>query len=330
MERAKEIDQRKVTTETLGLASIDDYEDDVFYVWGHVDRARSLLDIWSRVVEHTSRLAEGLRRDLYNRVQLELAGVAVWVMTFTGQARRAALREGADHLIRVQSPLSEIIWFKYPGICPLCEKEKCVCLADLKTVEARHEKPDQAEIEKENKNRRQRVRTVAKQKLGAKVSSLDGLENMFEGIYTSNILAWPIEGIAFHLFEEIGEVTMAITRMYTYSEDEPNSAEYHERLLELENEIADVLSWLFSLSVKLKMVFTSFDSYVKDQYTGIQLRIAPDIRLSSAILHKYCDTTEGGKLFCKTHCKKQPICTCPIRVFTGTEQASQLAQKLKL
>src|SRR5712692_8800742 len=99
MTPAKERDTRTVTRSTLGSASIDVYEEDILYIWGHLDGKRSLPEIWIRVVEHASRLAEAIRRDQYDRAQLELAGMAVWVMTFVGQARGAQRRKGADRLI---------------------------------------------------------------------------------------------------------------------------------------------------------------------------------------------------------------------------------------
>ncbi len=78
-------DERRVTTKALGKAGLEDLVHDVELIWGHHDAKRSLWDIWAHVVEHASRLAEGLRRERYDDVQLELAGVvAVAVLARSG------------------------------------------------------------------------------------------------------------------------------------------------------------------------------------------------------------------------------------------------------
>src|SRR5213593_3843511 len=115
-------DNRRVTTENFRRRGIDDFVNDFYYVFRDVDSRRSLRDIWMHTVEHASRLAEEIRRERYDRVQEELAGVAAWVMSFV--ANSGTKQDPPEKMLRFVNGLSDIVWNKYPGCCPVCEKKE--------------------------------------------------------------------------------------------------------------------------------------------------------------------------------------------------------------
>lgn len=327
MSNSKKPDRRKVANETLGLVPIEDFVDDIAFIWGKNDRKRPLVDIWLHVVEHTSRLAEALRRERFDTAQLELAGVVFWILSFVGQSRT---RTGLERLLLISKPIPDIVWSKFPAKCPVCTRDKCQCLVNLERVEGRHEltpptKKELLELQRKKKLRRKGIRETAKarEKKGRKPVGFAGFEAMIGKVYERNIFASSINTIGFHLFEEIGEVSMAMLDTHTYISTRPSRAEYERRQNELQDEIADVFSWVFSLSRKLGLVFQNFDRYASTRgYKWPSL--SKGMSISSSIMHKYCSEDPGGRLFCKLHCKSQPVCTCSVERITTHAQASKL------
>ena len=166
-------------------------------------------------------------------------------------------QEPLEQMLRVSSALSDIVWNKYPGCCPVCEKDECICIVRLAEVEER----SQREALKVKHARQRRIALRANRTRRKKPRNMIALEEMFFRIFRRNIFAFPIEAIGFHLMEEIGEVSIGVTRVYTYVDQRPSRMEWLKRIRELEAEIADVLSWLFSLSSKLRETFRMFDRY---------------------------------------------------------------------
>src|SRR2546427_1769603 len=105
---------------------MDDFVHDFYWIFGEKDKERSLLNIWMHAVEHASRLAEEIRRERYDHVQSELAGVFAWVVSFI--ANCGTKTEPVERTVRLNYPLlSDIIWNKYPARCPVCEVPECTC-----------------------------------------------------------------------------------------------------------------------------------------------------------------------------------------------------------
>jgi len=132
---------------------------------------------------------------------------------------------------------------------------------------------------------------------------------MFEEIFRANLRHLNLTSIAFHLLEEVGEVSDAIVRMYTYTEPTFNYGEPTWRRKNLENEIADVCSWLFTLVNHLQVIPDIVKEYEMFLYQR-EVSTKEQIKLSSIFWGRYGDD-RLERLHCP-HCKQPGACQCEI------------------
>jgi hypothetical protein len=131
----------------------------------------------------------------------------------------------------------------------------------------------------------------------------DDWVNMFDNIYGSIVYNSTIEQIAFHFQEEIGEVTRIITkydeikiRDFTTFNKVKNSLDK-----ELQDEIADVFSWVISLLLKLRYIESNLQHYFPG---GKIIYFDKDYPLSSLLYNRYkdgCPNCESLK--CLDNCR---------------------------
>jgi NTP pyrophosphatase (non-canonical NTP hydrolase) len=319
----------RVPLSKIGSCSIDDYVADCHTIWTK-DRERPVFDIYYRVTLHGSKLGEALRLELYDDAVHELGRVTIWLLSLV--SKLGNVDESPDSVFGLKTALSEIIWNKYPNCCPVCfeysyivkeerdkwkgELVKCVCMARPRDVEDRSKKSS-PETKKANMAILRKYAQEYKPVNGSEYS-LDTLQDMFGNIYSANIFATSIESIGFHLLEEIGEIAEALASLYTYrTEDEVNAATRDERILDLENEIADTFSWIFTLSNKLRDVFRLADRTAKklklpEKFpAAVELNFGRLFTLSKMIWYMGNYGNEKHDLLGCRDCNEL-VCKCPI------------------
>ncbi|MCH7777915.1 MAG: hypothetical protein IH878_15495 [Gemmatimonadetes bacterium] len=323
----------KLNAKTAGTLALDDFVRVIPNIYYKHDQKRSIWDVWLHANHHASGIGEEVRKNKPGgKILVEVADFAMWLFTFVeklqgtmGEEKAGDQRED-ESLIRVTMGYSDLLWFKYPGMCPVCywrrtdggnrKKEKnknfedsCDCL--LHNVESR----DQKEKEKHVKS----LRAYAKEIINRKPATVDDWQVMFGKIYEANLRHLDLNDIAFHLLEEMGEVSDAIVRIYTYSGSKPLiSGEPRWRQTWLEEEIADVSSWLFALIEKLDFIRETADEYDKWRYKEEIFADRTQILLSQIIWRRYGSDERGG-FYCP-HCGETE-CNCKIR-FIGRRDLS--------
>lgn len=146
--------------------------------------------------------------------------------------------------------------------------------------------------------------------------TLDDFTTMFSNIYKGAHYALPIDAIAFHFMEEVGEVSTCIRRLREREKGRPLSEEEVNRLKNnLENEIADVISWIMSLLSKLDYMLGAGITYLRKFKTSEgaekkELLQTANLRLSSILWETY-QTPDGNTLYCPV-CKRRPCNFEPI------------------
>ena len=208
-------------------------------VYGHIDSSRTEEALWLQAVEEGSSIAEAVREVRYEEALSHIADLFAWICGFVGKCNNVS--NGAFHL---DDPLSTILWLKYPDKCPRCNSNPCRCLTLWK---------DLLYKEKTQKERAYKsIEERARRRLGSRVRDLDEIELMFEELFGSNIMVMDIKEIAFHLLEEIGEVSEQIRELRAL-ETLPSLGK--DRIVpikrELRRELADVFSWMVTLLIKV-------------------------------------------------------------------------------
>jgi NTP pyrophosphatase (non-canonical NTP hydrolase) len=257
-----------ITRKNLANKGLQHWEQEFADIYAAVDQKRRPTDIWLLLVEDASQVAEQVRRDKYADALDRLAHVVCWTCSFVHR-----LRAANDLGITINATLPEIVWHKYPGHCSTCAQRRCVCSvnrAEIEELTAKQKTKRLAAIERDLDVARSRKSDVP--------ATLNDLQRMFRSIYGGAHYGYAIEAIAFHFLEEVGEVASDIRHLREATDElhTTNSSKTRKKLrsdlelttLHLQDEIADIISWAFSLIEKLDFLLSQ----------GVALASTPKVR----------------------------------------------------
>jgi NTP pyrophosphatase (non-canonical NTP hydrolase) len=289
-----------IIEDKLETYSIDQWEAEFAEIYGDVDQKRRPVEIWLLLVEDSSRVAEGIRKEKYAEAISALAHVFCWTCSFIWRCRH-----DSDLGIEIKNPTSNILWNKYPGKCCLCGNSICSCSVNRWENEELSEREKREKLKRLEADLRRSRRAIKK-----KPPSLDGFTDMLRRIYRGAHYSLPIEAIAFHFMEEVGEVSTCIRKL---KEREPNlSRNKSDKLIkELEDELADVLSWIMSLIAKLDFILGAGRVYehMRKSESRSEARYHQTVNLKlSRLLWQEFRNPARKILSCST-CYRRP-CTC--------------------
>jgi len=320
----------RITKDSIGGMVLDDFVTAVAGVYSLQDKKRSIWDVWLHTVHHAASIGEEARKyKPGEKLLVEIADFSMWLFTFVGKIHRpiGSTVEGQgieESTIGTNMSFSDLVWNKYPGICPVCFGRRindgikltrpCDCF--ISPVETRDQSQPRPHIEK--------LREYAGQPDCHKPISVDQWQQMFQYIYEANLRHLSLTDIAFHLLEEVGEVSNAMVRMYTYNVQKLQELQKGDPVwqqISLENEIADVCSWLFTLVNHLQSIVDIAREYQRFVFGTIVLQ-ETKITLSGIIWRRYGSDPQES-LYCPHTCKKT-ICECPIVLVSDKESLALL------
>jgi NTP pyrophosphatase (non-canonical NTP hydrolase) len=117
----------KVPRSRAQEASFNDYIEDFRHIYQVTDAQRDVQDILLNLVARTSRVSESVRRKLYGRVPLDLSDTIAWLLSLA--AKFKSNLEGVDHIFSMDFDMIEVVWNKYPTLCPICfSREILTCV----------------------------------------------------------------------------------------------------------------------------------------------------------------------------------------------------------
>jgi NTP pyrophosphatase (non-canonical NTP hydrolase) len=317
-----------INTKTIGKLDLDKFVEAVSGIYIKKDEERSIWDVWLHATHHASAIGEEVRKSVPGeKLLIEIADFAMWLFTFVGKIKgnfstfdSNCKSEGEieELTIRAQYGFSDIIWLKYPGICPVCFWHRIEKKIDPTSAGFNHSCDCLLyEVEKRDQSKKRehvaRLRQYAREHMANKPKDVDNWQCMFQQIYEANLRHINLVDIAFHLLEEVGEVSDSMVRMYTFTTGENGNFKQDEpkwRQIWLEEEISDVASWLFTLINHLKFIPEIAKAFEKYLYQGAEpFNFNENYKLSRIIWNRYGN--EGlGKFICPS-CKKE-ICECEL------------------
>jgi NTP pyrophosphatase (non-canonical NTP hydrolase) len=298
---------------TVGELELDDFVGAISTVYSSHDRKRSIWDIWCHAFHHAAAIAEEVRKDAlppapFSKMRQEIADVTLWLLTAISKLQRAEeLSEAGelpqDAVVQISVPMGRLMLNRYPGICPWCKSalpDACRCIA--------MEIPRRKKVKEIERQRALETRRIAASSLSAMPRTIDHWQEMLAKIYRPTLEKSTVAEIALHLLEEMGEVSDALIRMYSYgnsiSADEPRA-----RQMRLEDELADTASVLFELVERLPL----------DKNES-------SLTLSALVWEEY-GSNDMKSFYCR-HCKEK-VCQCAITLVQSTELISDTLEKLK-
>lgn len=267
----------RLTTKDYRDASLERYQESIAETWPELMR-RPALYTWLRVVAHATTACEEVRKRAWDVTLRELGDLVNWWLAFIAKLNRLATVPENDNDVVFALPLrpSDIVWLKYPEVCPVefglavgegnlptwdnRPADLCQCLARKKENEDRS--PEQKELAKT------RLREFAIRNSERRPESMAELESCLRRVFSSSVYAIQIDEIAFHLLEEVGEVSQALAQASishaVTQKDAPSELFETERTIAAQSiaeELADVFSWTVSLVDKLRLQFESLEKY---------------------------------------------------------------------
>jgi NTP pyrophosphatase (non-canonical NTP hydrolase) len=279
-----------ITRKNLAQKGLQHWEREFADIYAAVDRKRRPTDIWLLLVEDASQVAEQVRRDKYADALDRLAHVVCWTCSFVHR-----IRESNDLGVTIHATLPEIVWHKYPGHCSTCAQRRCVCSvsrAELEELTPAKKAKRMASMERDL--------DVARSRKSEIPATLDELQRMFRSIYGGAHYAYAIEAVAFHFLEEVGEVASDIRHLREGTDElhATNSSKRRKELrsdldtqaLHLQDEIADIISWSFSLIEKLDFLLgqgAALASTRKRRRARSRTRQSARLRLSNVLYTTY-------------------------------------------
>jgi NTP pyrophosphatase (non-canonical NTP hydrolase) len=261
-------------------------------IYGHQHSKREVIEIWLAVVQYGSKIAEDIRKAEYGAVHQHLAHAFAWFCSVVGRCKYC--KEVTHPYYRIEENMSDIIGFKYPNKCGHCASNPCDCSRQRMALEKIQDK----QVQEDKLNR---ARALFKR--AYPYWTLQNWVDMFAEIYSNSIYSTPIDAIAFHLMEEIGEVARALRGITEYEGaldirlDLQQINDLESKKNSFKFELADVFSWLVAVYLKLRLI-----------EMGIGIKPEQEFRGFSEDIWSQYGLPEENKVFC-ARCKKNP-CEC--------------------
>jgi len=322
---------------TVGEMQLDEYVSRIAEVYRANDRHRSLWDVWCHALHHAAAIGERLRkRAPLDRIFDEIADFSLWLFTAVHKLSgpisdpRRQNETCPETLIRIKSGCSDLLWHRYPNVCPFCfvrrsrdgefeQGEKLDAACDC-ALDAGPEPQDKYE----KRAAVHRLRRHGEKMRSAKPKSIDGWQQMFRLLFRAKLAQLSLAEVMLHLMEELGEVSDAMVRMYSYTQQNFLKGEPHERQLRLESQIADVFSWLFSLVEAIDR-----NRHNLPEYEQVSLKSPAigdgSIHLSEIIWARY-GSDDLHSFFCP-FCK-DVVCSCPLIFVPATRGVEEFKSLL--
>lgn len=265
--------------EKIGEYSLDDWVKEFNEIYHPINQARKPSGIWLYVVEHAAAIHEALRTADFAGLRRQLPRVFCWLCAFVTSASQNAELD-------IKPSLVDIVLNKYPQRCFYCWQETCSCQSSFGA------QIEDGQYKSDNKlYYRMRAKQAYKDLGVNKPQSIPDFTAMFKGIYGHKNFDMPIEILAAHFQEEIGEVCKDINQIYDQvllGNIYGNHQVTHE---DLEEEIADVFTWLIALYWKIDYILGGAKKY----FTSDETREFPSLQegFEELIWQAYADKKKG-------------------------------------
>jgi NTP pyrophosphatase (non-canonical NTP hydrolase) len=256
----------KITKSNYANASVNMWQQHFKDIYGKKNKDLSSEELWFRVFENSSKVAENLRRYKYAAAFESLAHVTCWLLGFS---------------TRIEKNVEDVVWKKYPYICPYCRKEKEDVVRPCSCGTMRTQLEEAESAKKEKMVREEMMKYYAERFKDKKPKKLDDWVTMYEQLYGNITYSIPIEHIGFHLMEEIGEVSRCLRRRKEFEKRVGRGLEDGTDLQmaraqfdkDLDSEIADVFSWTCTLVHKIRSLAKALEDFQDHMSEMMQIKV---------------------------------------------------------
>ncbi|MFW9998369.1 MAG: hypothetical protein ACFFD4_40400 [Candidatus Odinarchaeota archaeon] len=274
---------------------------------------KNLALAWLMIVEDASSVGEHIREKNYVKALQDLTHAFCWTLSFLNILQYSTRIPKQFKLVNMNidgykiDNLSDIIWYKYPNCCPVCHSRACICpILPSNAIE---------NLKKEKKEDFAKKR----HEKGQRPKSVKAWENMFGGIYSKSHELSTLKDVCFHYLEEVGEVAKAIR--YLHDAEKPKDIILYQT--ELIEEIADVLSWTFSLvrQIDSLLIFCTELGVFLNNYSSNNGKL----QFHQILWREYGDQ-KTGKIKCPI-CNKRPCRCIQLKFLSENSRSASFPEK---
>jgi NTP pyrophosphatase (non-canonical NTP hydrolase) len=211
--------------------TLDEWVVGLYSIYRKHDIESTPSDIWLQVVNDASQLAEEVRRENYKPVSDEegvlrqAVKMFCWISCFVGKYSLEGTQDlggndpigsslvtshNLDDFIGGDEAYSKWIVHKFPGVCPVCGSNPCLCPSYAEIVENRKVDPRYEFFKGEwskNIDAAKKRFNITDNTKNFRTKPLNQWIKFFSDIYGGVHLQMNLDQICFHLLEEVGEVS---------------------------------------------------------------------------------------------------------------------------
>ena len=291
---AQSCEEPIITKDSYRTASLNDWARDFWNIYQINDREPDLLQLWVEAVKDGTSVGEAIREGRLDDTLTGLAHTFCWIMCFVSKIQED-LQVNDRYKGQDLKTIEDMVWHKYPRMCASCLLPRCQCPSLLPI----RGKPsfDQAEEQ------------LATARKGARPKTLDEWGDMFETIYKEAHFIKSLADLGFHYLEEMGEVLQVIRSLAKWKDDEEGKRAMQ---VALADEIADTVSWTYSIIRKVASEAKRFEDLVEDfaPWDASQVEPVEAAFKPSNVLWKIYGSGEGQLVCPIDTCRSHP-CRCP-------------------
>jgi NTP pyrophosphatase (non-canonical NTP hydrolase) len=287
---------------SLEEITLEEWSNKIWDLYKVQNEKRKIPDLWLAVVQYVSKIGEGIRKNEYHEVDKGVAHTFCWICVFIKKCNE----EPELSPFVLKKTFSEILSLKFPGVCGRCANKPCICGLDRILIEADSDKRPTSNL------------SIHRETFDCSNFSLLNWTLMFSTIFGNSIYSSSLEGICFHLMEEVGEVAKVIRDLIELEELPDEEIKKQEILqqranlqLKLMEEIADTFSWLCAISIKMGFLIYGIkrESNAIDSINELASKLNFVKRyFLKCLIQEYENPNKCGEIYCPK-CKLNP-CGC--------------------
>ena len=180
--------------------TISEWSQDFAKLYDRPNRFRTPEGLWMGAVAHCSQIGEAIRRADYNALIGSACHAFCWILSFLTKCN-----SGDDPLFHCGNGMSEIVYFKFPGLCGHCLDRHCTC-DPVKTDKKTNKAAQYSALYTYWHRAKYHLKYLDNYDIGLWVDE-------FSDIFGGRIHLQTLDSIGFHFLEEVGEEAQAIQKL---------------------------------------------------------------------------------------------------------------------
>lgn len=231
--------------------SIDELVSKFYDIYRDTTRLKTVTDLCIKVVRDVAAIYAAGRRGKIFDVYQGLSQVFSDLCIVLGKCQELNRINRLPKVLSRDKKFSELIWSRYPMVCPYCANLPCVCSQARITIEQeKRQRPSARAVLGFHRRKTQRPRT------------LDEWVRLADSLYGDIIYSLTLQDLIGRLMEETIELLSTVSSVSKFEREEQK---VHHTITDFGDDLADVFMWMCLVALKLESPSRNrFSATIKD------------------------------------------------------------------